>query len=144
MVSSGPVRAQLPAAPLRLEAAPTGGGVEEAGAGSAPLVMASGQDTVVDAPVVVSGLAPAPSSSPASPGWVSRPRPPASSEGGPEVVYPTGIIVAAEEHTLYQRSARQGEESSEVYVTLPEPELAEDGTEHDMVTYHSRAGTSGG
>ncbi len=105
-------------------------------------------DTVMDAPVVGMGGPPAvvtnAGSVPVDPALLRRPRVPAWAEGVSEVVYPSGIIVAAEEHSLYQRNGNQGSEASEVYVTLPEPELAEDGTEHEMVTYFSSAGTSHG
>jgi hypothetical protein len=103
-----------------------------------------GSDTVVDSPVAGTGsgftvLTDA-GPGPVDPAVTHRPR----AEGGTEVVYPSGIIVAAEEHPLYQRATDGGREASEVYLPLLEPELADDGTEHDMVTYCSSAGTSYG
>ena len=62
-----------------------------------------------------------------------RPRPTRPAESGTEVVYPTGIIVAAEENPLYQRTT--GTETADVYLPLSDPEIAADGTEHAIVTY---------
>ena len=89
----------------------------------------------MDAPLVGPAL-PATGSSPtARPGWAERPRPGAPAEGGAEVVFPTGVIVAAEEHPLYQRATSAASEPAEVYLTMPEAELAPDGSEHEIVAY---------
>ena len=59
------------------------------------------------------------------------------------MVYPSGIIVAAEEHPLYQRSDSERVDASEVYLPLSDRDLAEDGSEHDLVTYQSAASSRG-
>ena len=140
VVAGAPVRAQLSAAPARLEAVPSGPRVAEEPVGRDLRALGSGHDTVIDAPVVGGSAADSASSAAAEPGWAHRPRPGQPAQGGSEVVFPTGIIVAAEEHPLYQRSSGQGSDQSEVYVSLPESELAEDGSEHEMVTYRSPVG----
>ncbi|MFL6064473.1 MAG: hypothetical protein ACJ72G_07360 [Friedmanniella sp.] len=135
VVVAGPTGASPRAARLQLEAVPEGSRPTEEPAGSPATMTPSGQDTVVDAPVVAGspvGTAEPPSSRHS---WAHRPRPLAPAESGTEVVYPTGILVAAEEHPLYQRSAAQGPDPSEVYLAAPEPEIAEDGSEHELVTY---------
>ena len=104
-----------------------------------------GGDTVVDSPVTGAGSGSVVDQGAVDPAVTARPRATAApADGGSDVIYPTGIIVAAEEHPLYQRSSDQGSEASEVYLTLPEPELAEDGTEHEMVPYYSSTGASRG
>ena len=140
VVSGFPARPALPAAPLRLEAAPLD--ADDTSRGGQPgLVLASTHDTVVDGPVV--GATPAWSDSSSSTAdWAQRPRPVVPAQAGAEVVFPTGIIVAAEEHPLYQRSSTDDLEPSEVYLNLPDAELAEDGSEHEMVAYLSEAGRS--
>lgn len=141
VVSSSPARPALPAAPLRLEAAPLDEESTPSRDGQTGLVVASSQDTVVDGPVV--GASPASSEPNVSTAeWAQRPRPVAPAQAGTEVVFPTGIIVAAEEHPLYQRSSTDDVEPSEVYLNLPDAELAEDGSEHEMVAYSSEAGRS--
>jgi len=156
LVSGAPARPELSAAPLRLEAVP-----DPASSGAARVIPDAdtrpvsvrpvpvglevvGTDTVVDS-LTVSGGGPTPDSGPVDPTVTHRPRATAAAaDGGSDVVYPSGIIVAAEEHPLYQRAGGQGSEASEVYLTLPETELAEDGTEHAMVPYYSRTGTAHG
>lgn len=131
-----------------LEATPAdvGGAYRPVTSGNAvaAITVSANQDTVVDAPIGAVGLsmAPEPSSGAFDGGRSDRPRPSTPAESGSEVVYPAGIIVAAEEHPLYQRATSHGAEPSEVYIALAEPEMAEDGTEHPMVRYHSRAGAS--
>jgi len=142
-VVAAPVRASLPAAPVRLEAVPDDALAEGSVARALP-ALGAGHDTVVDSPVVSGSSAGTASSAPAEPAWAHRPRTVGPAENGREVVFPTGIIVAAEEHPLYQRSGGPGPDQSEVYMTLPESELAEDGSEHEMVTYHSYAGATRG
>jgi hypothetical protein len=140
VVAGSPVRPELPAAPPRLEAVPEGAPTSVVQ--HRPVVDA-GNDTVVDSPVVGS---PSSETAPSSgtPAWARRPRPGTPAEGGAEVIYPTGVIVAAEETPLYQRSSADASEASEYYVTLPEPELDADGHERGMVTYESRVGASRG
>jgi len=155
VVSGAPARPELPAAPLRLEAVPYAGVSEETAgpareAGSAGAASTStapvnlelvGGDTVVDSPVTGVGGGSAVGPGTVDPAVTARPRATAApADGGSDVIYPTGVIVAAEEHPLYQRSSDQGGEASEVYLSLPEPELAEDGTEHQMVPYYSSVG----
>jgi hypothetical protein len=135
VVAGGPARAQLTAAPVPLRPAPGEAGGNVRSDGIPVPALTSGQDTVVDAPVV--GPSPAATGSfPAGrPDWAQRSRPGAPAVGGTEVVFPTGVIVAAEEHPLYQRSTTAGHEPSELYLTMPEAELAPDGSEHEMVAY---------
>jgi hypothetical protein len=135
VVAGGPARAQLSAAPVGLTPVP-GGADGSARADGIPVpAVTSGQDTVVDAPLVGPAL-PATGSSPsARPGWAERPRTGTPAEGGAEVVFPTGVIVAAEEHPLYQRATSTASEPSELYLTMPEAELAPDGSEHEIVAY---------
>ncbi|QDP94808.1 hypothetical protein FOE78_01735 [Microlunatus elymi] len=71
---------------------------------------------------------------------VDRPRSNVPAENGSEVVYPTGIIVADDESPLYRRSESDDGRSRETYVPMGDLELAQDGSEHDHVTYHSGAG----
>ena len=138
VVAAGPVGAPPPTARLQLDAVPAGSRPVEDRVASPATANASGQDTVVDAPVVTSPPAGAAAPSSARHGWAHRPRPVGPAESGTEVVYPTGIIVAAEEHPLYQRSTAQGPEPSEIYLSAPDPEIAEDGSEHELVAYRSR------
>lgn len=133
-VSVGPAVSIGPAVPV--SAVPVGWGVV-------------GSDTVVDAPVTGSGnhLSVVTESGPVvDPAVTSRAQQKTAEveKGEPGVVYPSGVIVAAEEVPLYQRTDEEAPKPSEVYIVLPEPELAEDGTEHEMVTYHSSAGTAHG
>ncbi len=141
LVSGAPARPALPAAPLRLEAAPRSDDSATSRGGQPGIVIPSSQDTVVDGPVVGASTASS-ESNPSTPDWAQRPRPVAPAQSGTEVVFPTGIIVAAEEHPLYQRSATDDAEQFEVYLNLPDAELAEDGSEHEMVPYSSEAGRS--
>jgi hypothetical protein len=165
LVTGAPARPELPAAPLRLEAVPdpasppaavtdtagaaqvmSGGGSRPASVGPAPVSLeVVGTDTVVDSPVTGTASGGTTDPGPVDPAVTRRPRATAAvAQGGSDVVFPSGIIVAAEEHPLYQRTGAQDSAASELYLTLPEPELAEDGTEHDMVTYFSRTGTAHG
>ena len=165
VVAGQPIRRALPAAPLRLEAAPitsapasvdndtttsanpapgtdTSTGPVVTPAAPARLTVV-GSDTVVDSPTTGDGFTLVGGPGPIDPADTSRSQQEAA--GVRSVVYPSGIIVAAEESPLYHRTSDQGSgEGSEVYIALPEPELAEDGTEHEMVTYYSSAGASDG
>jgi hypothetical protein len=141
VVASQPARRELEAAPVRLEPVPVGSDAQQAPAGQAPSVTAVGSDTVVDAQTVGPPvLATSPSPPQVGPLWAQRPRAGTPAEGGAEVVYPSGVIVAAEEHQLYQRSSGERAEASEMYIVLPEPEIDQDGTERGMVTYQTSAG----
>jgi hypothetical protein len=73
---------------------------------------------------------------------LSHPRPPSASESNAQVIYPTGIIVADAEGPLYRSTGET--DTSETYIPMTDPELAEDGTEHELVRYHSRAGAADG
>lgn len=165
LVAGRPARPELTAAPLRLDAAPVtvvpASAVSEPPRPADPAIPAdgtgpvlvdptpanlnlAGSDVVVDSPVTGSsgGFA-----TTATEPRLINPElttPPRASAGEAKVVFPSGIIVASEEESLYRRSGDQTSDSSEVYITLPEPELAQDGTEHEMVTYYSSAGTAHG
>ena len=103
--------------------------------GQPALVVAAQQDTVVDSPLVGGAGSGAP-----TPAWAQRPRPVAPAQSGTEVVFPTGIIVAADENPIYQRTTADDAGTAEVYLNLLDAELAEDGSEHEMVAYSSGAG----
>ena len=142
VVAAAPLRPQLPAAPLRLETSSAG---QRAGEEPRPLALvvspAGTGDVVVDAPVVGSDPRPSPTGAAgAGEDVFRRPRATNPVQSGSEVVYATGVIVAAEEQPLYSRATTTG--PSEVYVALPEPEIAADGTEHELVTYRSPVGAS--
>jgi hypothetical protein len=66
-----------------------------------------------------------------------RPRPGTPEGDRPGVVYPTGVIVADEDGPLYRRSDPDPARSRETYIPMGDLELAQDGTEHERVTYHS-------
>lgn len=59
----------------------------------------------------------------------------------PEVIQPTGIIVPDDDIPLYHRTSEESS-SDEIYVRMADLELSEDGTEHELVRYHSRAGAA--
>ncbi|HET9872963.1 MAG TPA: hypothetical protein VFP89_10265 [Propionibacteriaceae bacterium] len=143
VVAASPAPRELPAAPMQVRSAAVGAGSEGA------VSMQAGSDVVIDVDspadvpgtsnLVVAGSAAAEGSQAHD---VPRPVPPRpvvdlESEA---VVYPSGIIVAAEDHSMYQRPSDNGPDPSEIYISLPDPELAEDGTEQPMVTYQSSAG----
>ena len=132
---AGATRRELPAAPLRLEAAPAGAVVDDSTPWAARpmMVLPGGSDVVVDAPPSADQPSPGPGA-----GRLVRPRQTTPMQNGSEVVFPTGIIMAAEGLPLYQRSSTQ--RPDDVYVAMADLELAEDGTEHELVTYHSGAG----
>ena len=141
VVASQPARREIEAAPLRLEAVRSGSDVDRAPLAQEPAAPAVGSDTVVDSPTVGSpDLATGASSPQVGPTWAQRPRAGTPAEGGAEVVYPSGVIVAAEDHQLYQRGSAERSEASEMYIILPEPEIDLDGTERGMVTYQTSAG----
>nr|WP_294694231.1 hypothetical protein [uncultured Friedmanniella sp.] len=141
VVASQPPPRELPAAPLRLEAVKARSDADQAPLNQELPVPATSSDTVVDSPTVASrDLAAAPSLTQAAPLWAQRPRAGTPAEGGAEVVYPSGVIVAAEDHQLYQRSSGDRPEASELYIVLPESEIDVDGTERGMVTYQTSAG----
>lgn len=70
------------------------------------------------------------------------PRPTSPVESDAEVIYPTGVIVADDESPLYRRSRAEPGRISESYFPMIELDLAEDGTEHELVRYHSPAGAA--
>lgn len=136
VVAGGPARRELAAAPLPLEAAEievvdVGGVVAAGGSGRPGLVIS--QDAVINAPAV------GPVVERTHGQETDRPRPGSPAELGAEVVFPSGIIVAAEDQALYQRSNGHDSPHSEIYLPWSEAELAEDGTEHVIVSYQSRA-----
>ena len=134
----GGTRPALPAAPLQLESAPAPSVVDSTTPfGPRPMVaLPGGSDVVVDAPP--SGSKPL-----TNPGAEQFPSPRLASpiQSGSEVVYPTGIIMASEDQPLYRSSSAQRQD--EVYIAMTDLELADDGSEHDLVTYHSVAGARG-
>ncbi|QDP95004.1 hypothetical protein FOE78_02915 [Microlunatus elymi] len=69
-----------------------------------------------------------------------RPRPGTPEGDGQQVVYPTGVLVADDEAPLYRRSESDDGRSRETYIPMGDLELAQDGSEHEHVTYHSGAG----
>jgi hypothetical protein len=71
-----------------------------------------------------------------------RPRPTSPAESGTEVIYPTGIIVSDDESPLYRSSKTREGAIGETYIPMADPELAEDGSEQELVTYHSPGGTA--
>jgi len=73
---------------------------------------------------------------------VSHPRPPSTSESNAQVIYPTGVIVADADGPLYRSTGDT--QTSETYIPMTDPDLAEDGTEHELVRYHSSAGAGDG
>ncbi|GGL74431.1 hypothetical protein GCM10011575_35860 [Microlunatus endophyticus] len=139
VVASRPM-AQLPASPRQLEAAPVSTGVSRPTLTALPSATADLDTSRPNrGPELPGGSSGEGTTEPESPSG-DRPR----SDGGPaesgsEVVYPTGIIVADDEMALYRRSQLDAGDG-ETYIPMAEPELAEDGTEHALVTYHSHAG----
>jgi hypothetical protein len=142
VVAGGPVRTALPAAPLRLEAAPATDNTRQPDTGPGPRAVVLTKDTVVDS-TSVGGPTPQGADSP-DPWWAQRPRPGVPAQSGTEVVYPTGVIVASEEHALYRRSDAENDHAAETYIALPEPELDQDGRELGMVPYQSSTGARRG
>jgi hypothetical protein len=145
VVAASPARRQLAAAPVRLEAAPAAPRAVAVPVPDESRSAEIGSDTVVDSPSVGIGdnatgtAAPQP-----GPSWSQRPRAGVPAEGGAEVIYPSGVIVASEEHQLYQRSSGGSADAAEMYIPLPEPEIDADGVEQEMVTYRSPAGSRHG
>lgn len=153
VISSARAPRALPAAPLQLEAdpAPPSGVVgslpseRRATARSQAEINPTppASDIVVDSPTVSSnGLAAVGGVDPISATRAYRPADPSNPEtAGVDVIYPSGVIVAVEEHPIYKRSGQS--QSAELYVPLPEPELAEDGSERLMVRYYTSTGHHG-
>jgi len=65
---------------------------------------------------------------------------PSTPTNGSEVIYPTGVIVTDDDVPLYRSS--EAANGGETYIPMTDPELAADGTEHELVRYHSTAGTA--
>jgi hypothetical protein len=144
-VISSPTPAAIAAAPRQLEAAPVPAQRIEAG----PANGSSSEPSVGTADVSDASARPEPPSGPSTepdhgpsatdPRFQgSRATSPAQRDA--EVIYPTGVIVADTEGPLYRRSTADASLGAETYVPMADPELADDGTEHELVRYHSRAG----
>jgi hypothetical protein len=135
-----PAPAALPTAPQRLEASPAPAQVVVA---TAPMALpAGGTPADLSDTSSTTEFTDPPTTPPTSGDDFPRPRPTSPAESGTEVIYPTGIIVSDDESPLYRSSKTREGAIGETYIPMADPELAEDGSEQELVTYHSPGGTA--